>query len=620
MQAQPHLFKRGNVYHWRRRICRQSTGIFDFKLSLGTTELPVATILCRKISAESDIIMQEIFEHGITADEARKWLAEVIRKEKALIDRNGLFRRVLATDVQEEEASDERLRRAWAHIAKHGIHAPPPKDADNLLLMNLHGFREDLSSDVRRYQIGKEFAKLTGRDDVSALGKMTLLDLLIAGRSAAWNEDRSSSQLCQSLLEAGLDTAHAHGRPALSSLSNAESAAPAAHENSIAESETNTPHDPSIFAVAARMNAFKRAEGIEEKTLRQYESSATLFVRLTGIEDVRKIRQSHASAFRADLQKIPTSWGKSPVDRTASREEIMARAAKLPADKVGLSVGTLNRHLEHLKQIVEWADGEGIAIDSRLKPGKLRRKDKVRARDKKASFPTEQLRVLFRNPVRTGSESERYQTRPGRKIYRNGLYWAPLIGAATGARREEIAGLAPSDIIEADGIPCFSIEDSELRRVKNLSSRRILPIHPSLIELGFLDYVKGVRKSVHPDLVPSSREPKSGEHGRKLGRRMRQIIDETLGDEGKGLSFHSLRHFVQNALDRADVKDEIVRDIVGHEGKDIHDKVYRDATSPAKMLEALISLPVIFEKVDLTGMADEPYRCRRTKPTGSAPP
>jgi hypothetical protein len=173
------------------------------------------------------------------------------------------------------------------------------------------------------------------------------------------------------------------------------------------------------------MNAFKREEGIEEKTLRQYESFATLFVRLTGIEDVRKIRQSHASAFRADLQKIPTSWGKSPADRTASREEIMARAAKLPADKVGLSVGTLNRHLEHLKQIVEWADGEGIAIDSRLKPGKLRRKDKVRARDKKASFTTEQLRVLFRNPVWTGSESERYQTRPGRKIHRNGLYWAP---------------------------------------------------------------------------------------------------------------------------------------------------------------------------------------------------
>ena len=92
-------------------------------------------------------------------------------QRKALIDRNGLIRRVAALDVQEEEASDDRVRRAWAHIAKHGIHAPPPADADDALLMNLHVFREDLSSDVRRYQIGKEFAKRTGRDDVSALGK-----------------------------------------------------------------------------------------------------------------------------------------------------------------------------------------------------------------------------------------------------------------------------------------------------------------------------------------------------------------------------------------------------------------------------------------------------------------
>ena len=134
-----------------------------------------------------------------------------------------------------------------------------------------------------------------------------MLDLLIAGRRAAWNEDRSCSQLCQSLLEPGLDTAPAQERPTPVSQPHAESAAPAAHENSIAESETNTPRDPSIFAVVARMNAFKREEGIEEKTLRQYESFATLFVRLIGIEDVRKIRQSHASAFRADLQKIRTS-------------------------------------------------------------------------------------------------------------------------------------------------------------------------------------------------------------------------------------------------------------------------------------------------------------------------
>ncbi len=77
-----------------------------------------------------------------------------------------------------------------------------------------------------------------------------------------------------------------------------------------------------------------------------------------------------------------------------------------------------------------------------------------------------------------------------KNIFKNGIYWVPLIGAYTGARREEIAGLAPSDIIEVEGICCFTIEDSELRRIKNLSSRRLIPIHSHLIELGFLDYIQ----------------------------------------------------------------------------------------------------------------------------------
>jgi hypothetical protein len=73
MLNQPHLSKRGNTYQWRRRFRRFSTGIVDIKLSLGTTNLRCAHILSRRISAESDIVM----EHLITekARNAVSWLA-----------------------------------------------------------------------------------------------------------------------------------------------------------------------------------------------------------------------------------------------------------------------------------------------------------------------------------------------------------------------------------------------------------------------------------------------------------------------------------------------------------------------------------------------------------------
>lgn len=92
-----------------------------------------------------------------------------------------------------------------------------------------------------------------------------------------------------------------------------------------------------------------------------------------------------------------------------------------------------------------------------------------------------------------------------------------------------------------EGIPCFFIEDSEIRRIKNISSKRLVPIHSRLIELGFLDHVKRM-KDQGTELFPRLREPKSGKHGKKLGLRMRQIFDDTLGPTASGLSFNSLRH------------------------------------------------------------------------------
>ena len=85
-----------------------------------------------------------------------------------------------------------------------------------------------------------------------------------------------------------------------------------------------------------------------------------------------------------------------------------------------------------------------------------------------------------------------------------------MLGAFTGARREEIAGLAPADIVEIDGIECLNIEDSELRRIKNISSNRIVPIHTRLIKIGFLELVEKARAEGRVDLFPDLREPASG--------------------------------------------------------------------------------------------------------------
>lgn len=64
--------------------------------------------------------------------------------------------------------------------------------------------------------------------------------------------------------------------------------------------------------------------------------------------------------------------------------------------------------------------------------------------------------------------------------------WAALIGLYTGARVGEIAQLYLSDFIEEDGIPCIRIAtDSDGQSLKTEVSRRLVPIHPVLVELGY---------------------------------------------------------------------------------------------------------------------------------------
>ena len=75
---------------------------------------------------------------------------------------------------------------------------------------------------------------------------------------------------------------------------------------------------------------------------------------------------------------------------------------------------------------------------------------------------------------------------------------------------------------------------------------------------------------------------------------MRQIIDKAFGADGAGLSFHSLRHYVQSALEHVpEVTDKALRDILGHKGKDTHDGTYSKPTQPAVLREAIEKLPLV---------------------------
>ncbi len=287
MQALPHLCKRGNVYQWRRRSHRLSTGIVDLKLSLGTTDLGVAHILSRRISAESDIVMGKIEREQITAEEARKFLAHVVRTERQKIERLKLLQRFDSDDPADDLRHDKAARAAWKHIATAGLNASqaPESAESHLTQRHLDLIRAVLKSDVRLRIVARDFKELTGRDTLSAFDIVTVMNLLIDGKAAAWNRHDSSVEPISSLADqiCAEDPGLLGPEPiAAPSLPAADGAAPGGEQTPLPQTalqaftpaqaaasalpDSDFPLDCTIAAVVGRMNELKRSEKVEEKT------------------------------------------------------------------------------------------------------------------------------------------------------------------------------------------------------------------------------------------------------------------------------------------------------------------------------------------------------------------
>ncbi len=138
-------------------------------------------------------------------------------------------------------------------------------------------------------------------------------------------------------------------------------------------------------------------------------------------------------------------------------------------------------------------------------------------------------------------------------------YWLPLLGLYTGARLNELCQLYKQDIFNHDGIWVIRIDDKlEGQRLKNNSSRRLIPIHDKLLELGFIEYIDSVR---HERVFPALKEERDGfgtAASKWFGR-----FKSKLGFE-RGYDFHSFRHTVATQLKNSNVATLIAEELMGH--------------------------------------------------------
>ncbi|WP_200924462.1 site-specific integrase [Enterobacter kobei] len=79
-------------------------------------------------------------------------------------------------------------------------------------------------------------------------------------------------------------------------------------------------------------------------------------------------------------------------------------------------------------------------------------------------------------------------------------FFLPLICLVTGMRAGEVSQLYIDDIVDVDGVFCFLIDKRrDDQWLKTPNAKRFIPIHHELIKLGFLDFIKDLKKKFTDD-------------------------------------------------------------------------------------------------------------------------
>lgn len=285
----------------------------------------------------------------------------------------------------------------------------------------------------------------------------------------------------------------------------------------------------------------------------------------TAKEQKRRWTASTISAHKPVYRVLRETFGASRDLRTLGREEgrhlfnmivgLPVNLGKLKAldgltvpqavekgRELGLStIGpkTINgSYVTFARAMFQWAVGEGW-MDRNPLEGDFRVEDRVADHEKRDAFQPEQLQALF-NAAPWDGNFDRIGPKAGR-------FWIPLLCLFHGLRLGEAAGLHVEDVTEREGVPVFQLRGFDGRSSKTKGSRGILPIHPEIIRLGFLNYVAQRRVAEATVLFPDVRTSTNGKVGAKIGEWFSELVRER-GLVGTKLTMHSFRHSFEDRL------------------------------------------------------------------------
>lgn len=325
-----------------------------------------------------------------------------------------------------------------------------------------------------------------------------------------------------------------------------------------------------LSELTTRYLAEKQArESCGQGTIDANQRYFSLFIELLGDCPVQGITRDKLVNCLNKMKRLPSRREIKPEYKGKSIQELL----ELDSVSNPLGIQTIKNHISTLSSCFRWAVLNGHMVTNVAES--LTPKDKRSKREKRQAYTKDHLETLVES---LHSKQKAKGSSPDRWLI-------PLVALLAGMRIEEICQLQKNDVKQIDGIWCFDVYQEGENRVKTANSERIVPVHPQLIELGFLEYHKSVK---HAQLWPRVKRI-NGRSSHKWGQWFQTFNKRHVTADGRYV-FHSLRHNFANGLKQQGIQEQVIAELVGHSRGSITMETYGKEYEPRLLFEALQKL------------------------------
>lgn len=279
------------------------------------------------------------------------------------------------------------------------------------------------------------------------------------------------------------------------------------------------------------------------KTKMESKGVFRILLDLIGDVAVDAIDRTKVRVLRDNLLKLPPNVYKVYPKLSPLKVLKLVDSGQLMASPMSLT--TVNKHISYLSSLMLHCVSEGIRKDNPASGMKI--KQKRRPDEERKAYDLDDIKKIADN-------LPRHQNKPER-------FWVPMICMLSGMRLEETCQLYKEDIVTVDGICCFDVNDSKDKKLKNLSSNRIIPVHPLLISIGLLEYVDLCEDGGR--LWNNFKWCKVSGYSNSLGKWYQRFNREYVTQD-KLKTFHSLRHSFADTLKQHGIQKELISELMGH--------------------------------------------------------